>query len=161
LQVTLWLYECLWKQFDPAWIVELGTGNAATATYLSVYSHLHRIPFVSVEQSVEPGPNEARLIALLGGTLIRGDMFGRRTKRRIKAVVEAKPGFLLCDGGDKPKEIRVFSEMCAAGTVIAGHDLGTEWQREDVADVPNIERLEPWHSEAVELSLLCGVFKVI
>ena len=44
------------------------------------------------------------------------------------------PVALLCDGGNKPRELRTFPPMCAPGSVVVAHDWGTETLPSDVPD---------------------------
>jgi hypothetical protein len=44
------------------------------------------------------------------------------------------PVILLCDGGNKPRELRTFPPMCAPGSVVVAHDWGTETLPSDVPD---------------------------
>lgn len=45
-----------------------------------------------------------------------------------------EPIALFCDGGNKPRELATFPQMCAPGSVFLVHDWGTETLPSDVPD---------------------------
>lgn len=58
------------------------------------------------------------------------------------------PCLILCDGGDKPKELRLYAPLLRSGDWIAAHDYGTEVKEAD-AQLPG---LEPYRPEWVSLT---------
>ena len=51
-----------------------------------------------------------------------------------RVVLGDSPVVLLCDGGNKPRELRTFPPMCVPGSVVVAHDWGTETLASDVPD---------------------------
>jgi hypothetical protein len=123
LAIPTWSYAM--EKFPPARIVEIGTMNGGLTCALGVHAYHLGCKVTTYERSKAPDERFAALAAFLGITFRdQVDMWtlaepGGEIHRLI-----AGPGrtFVLCDGGDKPRELATFARYLKAGDVIAGHD---------------------------------------
>jgi len=77
----------------------------------------------------------------------------------IAALIrESGTTYVLCDGGDKPRELAVFAKHLKPGDLIAAHDCGTEYwpwreiKREQGDAIAKHESLTSWRQEAFDLA---------
>lgn len=146
----LYVYEKVLGYVKPHWICEIGTATGMLSLYFANWAFLNHIPFMTIDNgSAEhawPLNKEAKhLIELLGGVVLRENCF--RSKRLKQFIERHNKGFLLCDGGNKRKELATFGPKVYVGTVITVHDWGTEACLDDM--IPEVEFLQPFHSESI------------
>jgi hypothetical protein len=101
-------------------IVELGTYQGGFSWFLDAQARARGIDFRTYDiivPDVEP-PGFTKL-----------DFY-----RYPERVELDGPIALLCDGGNKPRELKTFPPMCPEGSVILVHDWGTETLASDVPD---------------------------
>jgi hypothetical protein len=118
-------------------IYEIGTADGALAVYLGLWGLFKDIPVTTFDIEELPDIVKAFLLKLRVMPY-QMDVFTDEVKEMI--TVRDEPCYLICDGGDKPKEIQVYSELLPAGSVISAHDWGQEIGEEDVKGLP----LKPW-----------------
>jgi len=102
-------------------IVELGTYAGGFSWFLDAQARARGISFDTYDiivPDVEP-PGFTQL-----------DFY--RYPERVE--LGESPVVLLCDGGNKPRELRTFPPLCAPGSVFVAHDWGTETLAGDVPD---------------------------
>lgn len=122
LAVPIWSYAM--EILPPARVIELGTANGGFTCALAI--HLWNLG-ATLHTYDRAAPNEryAKLMKFLGVNCLTGDIFGvtKLCEHDIATKIRL-PGttFLLCDGGDKPRELATFARYLKPGDVIAGHD---------------------------------------
>ena len=102
-------------------IVELGTYQGGFSWFLDAQARARGIRFVTydiVVPDVQP-PGFTQL-----------DFY----RHPDGVVLGDSPVVLLCDGGNKPRELRTFPPLCAPGSVVVAHDWGTETLPTDVPE---------------------------
>lgn len=113
-------------------IVELGTYQGGFSWVLDAQARARGIEFRTydiIQPDVEP-PGFTKLD------------FYRYPERVWWGGKADDPIALFCDGGNKPRELRAFPQMCPEGSVFLVHDWGTETLPEHVPDF-----LEEIHGE--------------
>ena len=122
LAVPTWSYAM--EVLPPARIIELGTYNGAFIIALAVHAWNLRpkARVVSYDRIVTPMEQLAPLGEFLG-VEFRGGRDIWECEAEIAEMIAA-PGvtYLLCDGGDKPREFQSFAYYLKPGDVIAAHD---------------------------------------
>ena len=122
MAVPTWSYAM--EVLPPARIVELGTysGGLTIALAVHAWNLVPRATVTSYDQMVTPREQYAPLGAFLGINF-RGGVDIWACEAEIAALI-AQPGtsYVLCDGGNKPRELMMFSRYLKPGDVIAGHD---------------------------------------
>lgn len=103
-------------------IVELGTWQGGFSWFLWAQAQARDLRF-STYDVVEPE------------TLLPKFTFTKLDIYRYPEEVDLSgPLVLLCDGGNKPRELQTFPPLCEPGSVFVVHDWGTETLPDDVPD---------------------------
>lgn len=131
LAMPIWSYAM--EMFPPARVVELGSYNGWSATVLGLHARAIGAQMITYDINA----CDERIVPI-GRAL---DVIFRtanvwEVEQEIAELV-AGPGrvFLLCDGGDKPRELRTFARYLKPGDVIAAHDFNAvAW--ENTGEVP-------------------------
>lgn len=113
----------------PAMVIEIGTCKGGLSSLLSSVVETYDGGFVTFDIRKREG--ECGKYELYG----RGAMFGEydcfQNVDHIKDLIQNYGQcFLLCDGGNKPKEFNTFSKFLKSGDIIGCHD----WCDETVPD---------------------------
>ena len=152
LAVPTWSYAM--EVLPPARIVELGTMNGGFTIALGLHAFHIGAKVTSYERSMAPSEHFAALGKFLGINF-RDQVDIWACEAEIAALI-AQPGitYMLCDGGDKPRELATFAKYLKLGDVIASHDYccapGSEfWPWGEItaaqgAAVADAHTLEPW-----------------
>lgn len=140
------LWESLLNERRYSGIVELGTLDGGFSLYLAAQAS-NRGMFFRTYDIHKPAREIPGFVQL--DIYARQDEIGAHLRRHDPVIV-------LCDGGNKPRELRVFSRYVTETSTLVTHDWGTEMLRSDVPD--NVEMIhEPW---CQELGSASRVFRV-
>ena len=136
LAVPTWSYAM--EVHPPAQIVEIGSYNGALATALG----LHARAIGASMTTYDVNPQSTSIVPIgraLGVTFRVGSCWD--LEHEIAEIIH-RPGvtYVLCDGGDKPRELATFASYCKPGDVIAAHDFDAV--HASGVEVPQLER--PW-----------------
>lgn len=144
--MATWSYA--FEKYSPQTIIEIGTGTGGFTNLLGIQAW-NSGAFVHTFD-IDPSPTNA-LSAILPIIFYREDCFG--AEQKIAELINS-PGrtYLLCDGGDKPREFNTFAKYLKPGDIIAAHDYFTDvehwwWNEitnEDVAATVKEQKLEPF-----------------
>lgn len=151
LAVPTWSYAM--EVHPPARIVELGTYGGGFTVAIGVHAHLIGARVVTFDRA-RPDERLAALARFLGIEFRLGDIWD--AQESIGRLIE-QPGvtYVLCDGGDKKRELATFARYLKPGDVVAAHDYHVVdsnnrwwgWGEVDLADGEAVARehdLEPW-----------------
>jgi predicted O-methyltransferase YrrM len=151
---TVWAYAI--EQYPPSRIVEIGSGNGAFTIALGLITFNLATAIYSFDIHKAPDQDYDSLAEFLRISFVQRDIF---SEIEPYWTVREKIGdlgvtFLLCDGGDKPREFNTFAKYLKPGDVIAAHDYSVEggwpWSeitQEQVAETVAKENLEPFMQE--------------
>ena len=128
-------------------IVEIGTWEGGFSRYLKAQADARGMDFRTYDAVVPevPPPGFERLDVFAYPLAVAEFFHGR------------EPLALLCDGGNKPRELKTFSELLEAGSVVVAHDWMTETMPADVPD-----SLRPVYEACCDrLGSMSRVFEVV
>lgn len=153
LAVPTWSYamEC----HPPARIIEIGSYNGGFTIAIGVHARQIGARVISYDVAQAPHESLAAMAEFLGIEFRTADVW---TIEPEIAHLIALPGvtFVLCDGGNKKRELATFAKYLKPGDVIAAHDYvspGSVWWAwseigaEDGAAAASSCDLEPWLQE--------------
>lgn len=155
-------------------IIEIGTFFGGFALYLALCSMANNMRFYTFDIKKRGIKNVYGKIKQLGGVFFKLDVFQQQGHKKIVSLIQS-PGrvMLLCDGGDKKKEIRTFAPFLKPKDVIMGHDffkkqedfflqdkwLSCELVEEDIQDTCKQHRLIPWYENVLKEVFWVGKIK--
>lgn len=116
--IPAWSYAM--EKYPPARIIEIGTYAGGFITALALHAWWIGATVISYDIA-RPHERVVQLAAKLGVTFATADVWTR--VEEIGRII-ASPGrtFVLCDGGNKPRELATFATFLKPGDVIAAHD---------------------------------------
>jgi len=154
LAVPTWSYAM--EIYPPARIIEIGTYSGGFTIGIAIHARQIGAHVVSFDRN-RPDETLTDLARVLAIEFRRGDTW--ELENDIAQLIAA-PGvsYLLCDGGDKRRELATFARHLKPGDVIAAHDYAaddgtgneTTWwgwseiQKRDGDAVALACDLEPW-----------------
>jgi len=149
------------ERLPPARIIEVGTYSGGFITALAVHAWWIGAEVITYDRAW-PHEKVAVLGRFLGVNFRTGDIWEQ--EKEISKYI-AMPGvtYVLCDGGDKARELATFAKYLKPGDVIAAHDYvaagGAEmyWVCGEItaaqgAAVAGEHELEPWMQEHFDLA---------
>lgn len=149
--VPTWSYAM--EVLPPKRIVELGAYNGGFTTAIGVHAYRIGCEVHSFDLAKCPNEEWQALSDFLGIKFYTADMFEPETVAQIIGLIQS-PGitYLLCDGGNKAKEVNFFAPYLKPGDIIGAHDYcsdsriwcGGEIIYSQVADTVNFCGLQPF-----------------
>lgn len=140
LAVPTWSYAM--EIAPPARIVEIGHAGGGFTTALALHAHLigaevWSFDLCAVNQRYAPIAHQ------FGVHFVQIDVWGQAAQEHLERLI-ARPGptFVLCDGGDKHRELALFAPFCKPGDVLAAHDYDAMHERDPSSD--QLARPWPW-----------------
>lgn len=154
MAVPVWSYAM--EKYPPQRIIEIGSYNGGFALALAFAGWNEGVTVYSYDVMEAPKEEWRDLARFLQVHFLLGNCFG--LEEEIRQLVQ-QPGvtFLLCDGGDKPREFNTFAKHLKPGDVIAAHDFGTiywpwvEISLDRVAGAIEREQLRRWMPDVFNL----------
>ena len=122
--IAFWVMENVLNAYEPECIVELGTGMGGMSMYLGTWAASQAAHVLTIDHVDRVGKKLDHIIRKIGVQRVVGDIFSDEAVSAIAAFIEGKECLVYCDGGNKERELAVFSTL--APTVIGCHDYGTE-----------------------------------
>jgi hypothetical protein len=118
------LWEVLLNERRYNAIIELGTWEGGFSLYLSSQAHHRGICFrtYDIHQPVADVPGFVR-----ADIFAQAEEIGEHMRRRDPVIV-------LCDGGNKPRELKTFARYVTPESTLVVHDWGTEMLEKDIPD---------------------------
>lgn len=139
LAVPTWSYAM--EVYPPRQVIEIGTYSGGLAVALGLHARVIGATMTTydVNRAME---SLVPIGKALGVTFRTGSCWDVTLEREIAEII-ARPGptFVLCDGGNKLRELATFSAFLKPGDVIAAHDYDAVHDAGDIHQ-PQLER--PW-----------------
>ena len=141
-----WLWEAILNGRETNAIVELGTFHGGFSHYLAAQARIRGLSFRTYD-IIKP-PTE------IPG-FVRADIFAEQ--EAIGDYLQSiEPVFLLCDGGNKPRELATFSKRLSPISTIFVHDWMDEFLPEHIPD-----NVEPIYESICDIvGSITRIFKV-
>jgi hypothetical protein len=139
------LWESLLNERDYNAIIELGTWEGGFSLYLSSQAE-HRNMFFRTYDIHKPARYVPGFVQI--DIYAKAEEIGEHLRRM-------EPVIVLCDGGNKPRELKTFARYVTPASTLVVHDWGTEMLEKDVP--PGVEMVHKDHCE--ELGSASRVFR--
>jgi cephalosporin hydroxylase len=132
-------------------VLEIGVEHGGLSAWLLAYCRYTGCAYRGVDISL--GSLQTRVRDLDLGSLVEQDAWSAAAIADARAWLESQPSpaLIICDGGDKPKELHLYAPLLRPGDVLLGHDYHNEYVDDAIATVP-AERV---HADWLDDTLLC------
>lgn len=109
------------EKFDR--VIEIGTAWGGLSIFFALGCFMWEMDFYTFDIQDRHRERVGYLLRRLGSKYKRMNVFRDKGIAEIKSLIEREGRvLLLCDGGDKKKEIQIFSPFLKTNDVIMGHD---------------------------------------
>jgi hypothetical protein len=125
-------------------IIELGTFAGVMTMYLGLWGAKLGIPVHTFDFEPNLSKDVWPVFEKLGIQTHWIDIYSERGIREVLDAVGKEPTYLVCDGGDKPREIGLFPRMLPTGSVVSVHDWGDEIKELDTDTLQLYINSEDW-----------------
>jgi cephalosporin hydroxylase len=121
-------------------IIEIGTGMGGCTVFLSELAPV--LTFDIIDRTAR------QLIGMRDIEFRLQDVFDLHVMEAILDTINlSKRVFLMCDGGHKAKEVKIFAPLLKPGDIVFCHDWEDECGWEDVKNTVGTEEWEPVEKE--------------
>ena len=140
-------------------IVEIGTGCGALTMLLGCWARRLNVPIMTWDVAPSQALPVRQVLDALQVQVCVGDCFEHEHSKKIEQfLAEVGPVYLLCDGGNKAKEMAHFGPGLHQGSLISGHDWECELDEGDIQGLLqhgfSRYRPETWTERNVQLVTL-------
>jgi cephalosporin hydroxylase len=135
-------------------VLEIGVEHGGLAAYLAAYCHATKAcTYRGIDITLNALDWHVRTD--MGEAILERDAWSDATVAEVRAWLAAvpAPALIICDGGDKPKELKLYAPLLRTGDVLIGHDYHNEYGDTELADMPAM--VEQVHEEWLDDTLLC------
>lgn len=140
------LWEALLNERPYDTLVELGTFDGGFSLYLAAQAHCRDMSFRTYDIHTPPRKIPGFVPIDI---YAHAEEIGDHMRRHDPVIV-------LCDGGNKPRELKTFSRYVTEESTLVVHDWGTEFLSSDIP-----ENVEMVHEDlCLELGSISRVFRV-
>jgi cephalosporin hydroxylase len=117
-------------------VIEIGVEHGGLAAYLESYGAFTGCVYRGID--IMLGALDSRVRDLIGGAIVARDAWDQQTVEEVRAGMAAidGPALIICDGGDKPKELKLYAPLIRPGDVLIGHDYHNEYEDAALAGMP-------------------------
>jgi cephalosporin hydroxylase len=136
-------------------VVEIGVEHGGLSVYFLSYSRysLREMAYLGVDISL--GSLDTQVASLEGSNFIELDAWHPATVSYVHTWIQNRPGpaLIFCDGGDKPRELRLYAPLLRPGDVLLGHDYNNEYVDDALTAMPpTVRRVQ---ASFLDDTLLC------
>lgn len=120
------IFEAI-ETYQPKWFVEVGIHEGGLT-----YALLQAFNFDYIGIEINCGIIRPKVKALVdskkNAQIICGDCFSSAPMGFVETLSQCGNGIIYCDGGDKAKEVFIYSVLLNSGDIIMAHDY-TDFER--------------------------------
>lgn len=129
-------------------VVEIGVEHGGLAAFLVAYGQYTGLSYLGIDITLN-----ALHPAVARSHLSQRDAWSEDAVADVARWLTSHPApaLIICDGGDKPKELRLYAPLLRPGDVLIGHDYHNEYVDDAIADVPARQIRTDWLDD----TLLC------
>jgi cephalosporin hydroxylase len=140
-------------------VLEIGVEHGGLAAWLAAYCRAtNTCAYLGIDitlNALAPFVRET-----IGMMLLEKDAWSETTVAEVAELlaVAPAPALIICDGGDKPKELHLYAPLLRPGDVLIGHDYHNEYGDEALATMPYA--VEQVRADWLDDTLLCMFVRV-
>ena len=140
-------------------IIEIGTGYGTLAIVLGLHGIKKSVPVFTVDINPNLSKPVWSIFNTLGIQFHNGDVFSNVVIDKIISIINNQPTYIICDGGNKPKEFNFWAPKIPVNSIISAHDWGVEISMNHIKDIVN-KYLTPYMPKRwTEMNIQFATFK--
>ena len=136
-------------------VLEIGVEHGGLAALLLAYSTHTGIVYRGIDISLASLAHTVRGQA----SIVERDAWAQATVDEVARWLAEMPApaLIICDGGDKPKELRLYAPLLRTGDIIVGHDYHNEYVDDALTGLPaDLVRIR---ADWLDDTLLCAFLR--
>jgi len=165
MQHNYWLYHVLDDIIENnpqiKSIVEIGTGHGALTTVLGLYGIKKNISVFTVDINPKLSQPVWSIFKALNVRNHDGNVFSDVIISKIDSIINSQPTYIICDGGNKPKEFNFWVPKIPIGSIISAHDWGVEISTNDTKDMVDKYLIQYKQERWDEMNIQFATFKKV
>ena len=132
-------------------VLEIGVEHGGLSAWLMAYGRYNAIAYRGIDITLNALQTQVGVVDR--AAFVERDAWTAEAVEDARQWLERQPApaLIICDGGDKPKELHLYAPLLRAGDVMVGHDYHNEYSDEHIADVGAEQVFTDWLSD----TLLC------
>jgi cephalosporin hydroxylase len=129
-------------------VLEIGVEHGGLSSVLIAHGKNTGVVYRGIDITLEPLHP-----VIPAGLIDQRDAWDAATVREMGLwlATQPAPALIICDGGDKPKELHLYAPLLRPGDVMIGHDYHNEYDDTAIATVPATQVCAEWLDD----TLLC------
>jgi len=133
-------------------VLEVGVEHGGLASYLRSYGLYTGLVYRGIDITLNALDTRVRELDLIA--IDQRDAWDAATVREMGLWLSTMPApaLIICDGGDKPKELHLYAPLIRPGDVLLGHDFHNEYTDDAIADMPLTRMRADWLDD----TMLCA-----
>lgn len=140
--------------FNPTRLfVEIGVEHGGLGALIASYGRYTGMIYRGIDITTEY--LHPRVRDYEGHIIFQRDAWESATVDEVRGWMTAidGPALLFCDGGNKPRELKLYAPLIRPGDILMGHDYHNEYGDDALQDMPpNVRQIQPdWLND----TLLC------
>jgi hypothetical protein len=165
MQHNYWLYHMLdniiENNLQIKSIVEIGTGHGALTTVLGLYGIKKNIPVFTVDIYPKLSQSVWSIFKALNVQHCDGNVFSNAVVSKMDSIINGKPTYIICDGGNKPKEFNFWVPKMPIDSIISAHDWEVEISTNDIKDTVDKHLIQYMPERWNEMNVQFATFKKV
>lgn len=134
-------------------VLEVGVEHGGLASYLRSYGLYTGLVYRGIDITLN-----ALAVAVRNrdiNAIDERDAWDAHTINELRVWLSEtpRPALIICDGGDKPKELKLYAPLIRDGDVLLGHDYQNEYTDAALAGMP--EAVTQFRADWLDDTLLC------
>lgn len=140
------LEQVLVSNPDITRIVELGTDHGGLALFFGLHMFVRNGRVLTLDIAPAMSNEWHRLANLLGVEFRKRDIWDTKTVVEVSAFISSGRALIFIDGGDKPKELTLYTPYAKKNDLIMIHDYASEIHPKQLTG-ETLSLLEPFRQE--------------
>lgn len=134
-------------------VVEIGVEHGGLAAFLLAYAALTPLDYYGIDLHLSA--MDQNLWSRHAHQFAERDAWNGATVAEVGRWLAAHeaPALIFCDGGDKPRELRLYAPLLRSGDVLMGHDYHNEYVDDALAAMP--PTVEQLRADWLDDGLIC------
>lgn len=132
-------------------VLEIGVEHGGLSAWLMAYARYNDLAYRGVDITLNALQTQLGIVDR--SAFVECDAWSAAAVNAARAWLEINPApaLIICDGGNKPKELHLYAPLLRDGDILIGHDYHNEYSDDALADMPATQI----HADWLDDTLLC------